>query len=82
MIGEIERGLGVALLARQTGGVAGGGSHLTAEGHLVLERFESFAQDVGAMLEALFHKHFGDLPLGPGTVAGHTSRRQADFEEC
>ena len=64
MIDEIEQGLGITLLARQTGGSSGGGSRLTAEGRLVLERFESFTKDAGAMLEALFRKHFGDLPFG------------------
>ena len=44
MVGEIERGLGVILLERQTGGVVGGGSRLTAEGRLLLERFDAFMQ--------------------------------------
>ena len=61
MIGEIEQGLGVTLLTRQTGGAAGGGSRLTDEGRVVLERFEAFTKDVDDMLEELFRRHFSDL---------------------
>ena len=64
MIDEIERGLDTKLLERQTGGPKGGGSRLTAEGSLVLERFEAFIRDADDMLEGLFHKHFADLPYG------------------
>ncbi len=64
MVGEIERGLGVILLERQTGGVVGGGSRLTAEGWLLLERFDAFMQDVDVMLEELFRRHFSDLSQG------------------
>jgi len=64
LIDEIERGLGITLLTRQTGGIAGGGSRLTDEGRLVLERFEAFTRDADDALEALFHRHFDDLPIG------------------
>jgi molybdate transport system regulatory protein len=64
MVGEIERGLGVVLLERKAGGVVGGGSRLTAEGWLLLERFDAFMQDVDAMLEGLFRRHFSDLSHG------------------
>ena len=64
MVGEIERGLGVILLERQTGGVVGGGSRLTAEGRLLLERFDAFMQDVDVMLEELFRRHFLDPSHG------------------
>jgi molybdate transport repressor ModE-like protein len=64
MVGEIERELGVVLLERKAGGVVGGGSRLTAEGWLLLERFDAFMQDVDAMLEGLFRRHFSDLSHG------------------
>jgi molybdate transport system regulatory protein len=76
MVREIEQGLGVTLLARQTGGTAGGGSRLTDEGRLVLERFEAFTKDVDATLEELFRRHFSDLPYGmtSGPQAGPPRR--------
>ena len=54
----------VVLLERKAGGVVGGGSRLTAEGWLLLERFDAFMQDVDAMLEGLFRRHFSDLSHG------------------
>jgi molybdate transport repressor ModE-like protein len=85
MVAEIERGLGVTLLERQTGGVVGGGSRLTAEGRLVLERFDAFLHDVDGMLEALFRRHFSDLSYGGApsdaaaadTAAGDTAAGDA-----
>jgi molybdate transport system regulatory protein len=72
MVDEIERGLDTRLLKRQAGGLTGGGSRLTAEGSLVLERFEAFIREADDMLEALFYKHFADLPYGAA------SEREAD----
>lgn len=72
MVDEIERGLDTRLLERHAGGPTGGGSCLTAEGSLVLERFEAFIRDADDMLEALFYKHFADLPYGAA------SGREAD----
>lgn len=70
MVGEIEQGLGVTLLERQTGGVVGGGSRLTAEGRLVLDRFDAFLRDVDGMLETLFRRHFSDLSYGAPPPGG------------
>jgi molybdate transport system regulatory protein len=84
MVDEIERGLDVRLLERQTGGLTGGGSRLTAEGSLVLERFEAFIRDADDMLEVLFHKHFADLPYGvaPGSDAGPATHPRQDQGSC
>lgn len=80
MVGEIEQGLGVTLLARQTG-AAGGGSRLTDEGRLVLGRFEAFTKDVDEVLEELFRRHFSDLPYGaPGeAVESLEGRRPSEL---
>ena len=83
MVGEIEQGLGVNLLERQTGGAVGGGSRLTAEGRLVLERFDAFLRDVDGMLETLFRRHFSDLSYGgtPADTSDAEERRRAPNEQ-
>jgi molybdate transport system regulatory protein len=63
---EVEERLGVALFERRTGGSDGGGSHLTDEGRLLLSRFQAFTREAELELEALFQKHFGDLPYAGG----------------
>jgi molybdate transport system regulatory protein len=83
MIGEIEQGLGVNLLERQTGGAVGGGSRLTTEGRVVLKRFDAFLHDVDGMLETLFRRHFSDLSYGAvpaGASGAAEGRRPADQE--
>ncbi len=58
-----EKHLGVALLARRTGGPGGGGSVLTDEGRQLTERFRLFLDEADADLWRLYRKHFGDVPF-------------------
>lgn len=58
---EIEERLGVRLLAAQSGGAHGGGSHLTAEGHAYVARWRAFSAGLDAWIERRFHETFGDL---------------------
>ena len=74
MIGEIEQGLGVTLLERRTGGAVGGGSRLTTEGRLALDRFDAFLRDVDGMLETLFRRHFSDLSYGARPAGGEPAK--------
>ena len=60
---ESEERLGIALLDRRTGGAGGGGSRLTDDARLLLHRYAGLVRDADEALQALFAKHFGDLPL-------------------
>lgn len=46
IIKNAEENLGFDLLVRQTGGVAGGGSHLTENAKIVIEEFKSFQEKI------------------------------------
>ncbi len=56
-----EDRLGFKLLLREAGGSGGGGSCLTPEALDLLKRYEGFTGEARGMLEALFHKYFGQL---------------------
>lgn len=72
---EAEERLGVALLRRRTGGIAGGGSALTRDGRQLVDRFRALSDDADAAIERLYEEHFGGAPFGgsadvsPGTPA-------------
>ena len=68
---ESEERLGIALLDRRAGGAGGGGSRLTDDARLLLHRYAGLVRDADEALQALFAKHFGDLPLtdAPRTAA-------------
>ena len=76
LVREVEQRLGVELFERRTGGPDGGGSRLTDEGRLLLQRFEAFTRDADEALAALFEEHFGDLPYA-GQV-GASAREPRD----
>jgi molybdate transport system regulatory protein len=82
MVNDIEQGLGVRLLERHPGGPSGGGSRLTDEGLLVLERFEAFMRDADRLLDGLFQQYFSDLAHGRASQsaadAATPERRQRD----
>ena len=59
-IEKTEDRLGLKLVLRKTGGAEGGGSSLTPEGRLWLERFTSLQQDAQQCLHTLYRKHFPD----------------------
>ncbi len=61
---EAEERLGVALLRRRTGGIAGGGSALTPEGRQLVARFRALCDDADAAIERLYEEHFADAPFG------------------
>jgi molybdate transport system regulatory protein len=57
-----EERLGFALLERQVGGKAGGGSRLSPQGEELLKRYQDLRADVDRELERLFRVHFSDWP--------------------
>ena len=66
IVREAEEHLGVQLLERHAGGPAGGGSVLTPDGRLLVERFGAFKSDLHVALEVLYAKYFGDVPFAHG----------------
>ncbi|MGO8683623.1 MAG: winged helix-turn-helix domain-containing protein [Thermoleophilia bacterium] len=58
---EVEERLGVTLFERSVGGADGGGSRLTDDGRLLLERFSAFAQESDTALDTLYRKYFADI---------------------
>jgi molybdate transport system regulatory protein len=80
LVREVEQRLGVDLFERRTGGPGGGGSRLTDEGRLLLQRFEAFTRDADTALAALFEEHFGDLPYAAQQAAPDPEPRGAGDE--
>ena len=58
---EIERNLGVRLLATQSSGAEGGGSRLTPEAHEYIRRWRAFSADLDAWVAARYRAAF-DAP--------------------
>src|SRR4051794_36556652 len=58
---EIERRLGVRLLATQSGGADGGGSRLTAEAHEIIARFHRVNAGIEQLIAERFRAEFGPL---------------------
>ena len=55
---EIERNLGVRLLATQSGGAAGGRSHLTPEAREYIRRWRAFSAELDAWVAARYRAAF------------------------
>ena len=58
---DIETRLGFPLLERKVGGVAGGGSQITEQGHNLIQYYEEFRNEVKETLEMIFQKHFNSM---------------------
>lgn len=61
LISRIEKKLGFGLLKRRAGGKAGGGSELTPEALLLLERYQEFSADVREAMGRIYERHFGSF---------------------
>jgi molybdate transport system regulatory protein len=59
MLNAVEGRLGFSLITRRVGGIAGGGSILTAQAREFLDRYEAFHEEVGQGLQKIYAKHFG-----------------------
>jgi len=57
-VGEMERRLGVKLLARTAGGAGGGGSELTGAARQLLGRYRRFRKGINAIVDARFREVF------------------------
>ena len=58
MILNLEKGLGIKVLEKQIGGKNGGGSTLTKEARVLIEKFDEFEIEVGNSIIELFNKKF------------------------
>jgi len=58
IIHKAEQKLGIVLLERTVGGVAGGGSKLTPEAKDFMTRYEMFHAEAKQSLKSLFAKYF------------------------
>jgi molybdate transport system regulatory protein len=54
-----EKKLGLALIDRKVGGIAGGGSQITPPGKKFLKSYEKFRVEIEKVLEKTYQKHFG-----------------------
>ncbi len=60
LIDLLEKELGYPLLERTAGGLAGGGSELTAGGRKLVGRFDPFQREARRQLQTLFDKYFAE----------------------
>lgn len=73
IVRDAEQHLGLEILDRRAGGVAGGGSVLTADGEELVRRFGALQRDLRDELGRLYDVHFGGpWPLAT-TAAGGSS---------
>ena len=85
LVHDAEQHLGLKILERTTGGVAGGGSVLADDGEELIRRFGALQEDIRDELQRLFVKHFGDTSRadasppasGPNAGAARSSDRRA-----
>jgi molybdate transport system regulatory protein len=53
-----EDRLGISLLEKNRGGTSGGGSEITPEGNEILDRYESYLNEVQSHSQKIFNKYF------------------------
>lgn len=58
ILNNCEKQLGFDMIERRTGGISGGGSNLTEAGKAFLHKYEQFRDDISAVIEETFRKHF------------------------
>lgn len=61
LIKSLEKRLGFNLLKRKVGGADGGGSELTSEARILMERFELFREKADEMVNDLYKEIFEDI---------------------
>jgi molybdate transport system regulatory protein len=64
-IKELETRIGTRLVETESGGSAGGGSHLTAEGRVLIARFDRLTAGIDDLVEARMRSEFSGLLRPP-----------------
>ncbi|MDO4616174.1 MAG: NTP transferase domain-containing protein [Lachnospiraceae bacterium] len=78
VIRTAEEALGFPLTVKTTGGRSGGGSTLTSEGQLFLQRFEEYMTACNESIQVLYKKHFPEYTDGRD---GYGENREAEEEK-
>ena len=74
IVRDAEKHLGLEILDRRAGGVAGGGSVLTADGEELVQRFGALQRDLRDELGRLYDVHFdGPWPSATTPAEGLTT---------
>ncbi|BEP29854.1 winged helix-turn-helix domain-containing protein [Helicovermis profundi] len=58
IVKNIESNLNIKILKRSSGGLGGGGSHLTVEAENLIEKFEKFNSEVEKAINQIYIKNF------------------------
>lgn len=58
LIKDIEKKLGYGLIISKTGGASGGGSELTVDAEVLIDKYEKFFDECEESLNEIFLKHF------------------------
>lgn len=61
IIKRAERELGIALVESNIGGAGGGGSCLTPQAKILMDKYDEFCNEAGEMLIKLYNKYFSEL---------------------
>jgi len=73
LVKGLEGQLGFRLLQPQVGGKGGGGSHLTSQAQVWVDKYEAFRRECHTFIAESFFRHFGEL-LGHYEVVGPGER--------
>jgi tungstate transport system substrate-binding protein len=77
LIQEAEKALGLSLVYKQAGGLAGGGAQLTREGSELLLQFKSFKDEVDSQLESFLGSGVtGAEPSAPQEAAARGPKKE------
>ncbi len=60
LIKKLEEKLGFPLLISKVGGTGGGGSSLTREAEILMDKYRGFSDECKRTLEDIFARHFSD----------------------
>lgn len=63
LIRTLEARLGLPLLERKVGGVAGGGSEVTFQARQLMKQYRALREEIDSTLELVYARHFNDQEI-------------------